>query len=346
MKPETLDLFLRLPKRRESEYYKYTPLGDYHLFSEVEEGTIDGLASHEQAETVCASSPSKALDTIVFALAQRVHTLTIDNDLTDVRYIDIEASAHNTLDVFRLRIEAKANTRAKVVLRLKPADVATILLRTNVNVEEGAHLDLVLQQVSAEAKIVTQTIVEQSASSELNISTINIAPGFVRNELIIDLNGEDAQTTANGLYVVNSEGRADNNTLIVHNAPRCQSNELYKGIVDRRGVGAFAGKILVTQGAQKTVAQQTNRTMLLDQQAQSYSQPQLEIYADDVKCGHGSTTGQLDEAQLFYMQARGIDRTTAQKLLMSAFAIEVIDQIGIEPLRDELRAQIIDEDKL
>jgi Fe-S cluster assembly protein SufD len=128
----------------------------------------------------------------------------------------------------------------------------------------------------------------------------------------------------------------DNHTFIDHQVPECTSNELFKYVLDEQAVGAFAGKVLVREGAQHTSSQQTNRNLCATREARMYTQPQLEIYADDVKCSHGATVGQLNEEALFYMQQRGIPKQEARLLLMFAFVNEVVDQIRIEALKERL----------
>lgn len=132
------------------------------------------------------------------------------------------------------------------------------------------------------------------------------------------------------------EQHVDNNTLIDHQVPHCTSNELYKYVVDGHATGAFAGKVLVRHGADKTVSQETNKNLVATNEARMYTQPMLEIYADDVKCSHGSTVGQLNDAALFYMQQRCVSLEEARLLLEFAFVDEVIDKIELEPLRDRL----------
>ena len=153
---------------------------------------------------------------------------------------------------------------------------------------------------------------------------------------ILVLDGEGAESNLCGLVIADKEQRVDNNTLIDHRAEHCVSNQLYKYVMDERSVGAFAGRILVRQGAQHTVSNERNANLCATKEARMYSQPMLEIYADDVKCSHGSTVGQLDGQALFYMQQRGISREEARMLLKFAFAGEVIDAISLEALRDRL----------
>jgi Fe-S cluster assembly protein SufD len=137
----------------------------------------------------------------------------------------------------------------------------------------------------------------------------------------------------NGLYVADGVQVIDNHTLVDHAKPNCYSSELYKGIIDDKAQGVFNGKILVREDAQKTNAYQSNKNILLSNDATMYAKPQLEIFADDVKCSHGATTGQIDDEALFYLRSRGIGEVEARKLLNHAFAADVINQIALEPLK-------------
>ena len=139
-----------------------------------------------------------------------------------------------------------------------------------------------------------------------------------------------------GCVIADKQQHVDNNTLIDHRAPNCQSTELYKYVLDGEAVGAFAGRVLVREGAQKAISQETNANLCATDTARMYTQPMLEIYADDVKCSHGSTVGQLNEQALFYMRQRGIPEDEARILLKYAFAGEVLNSIKMAPLRDRL----------
>lgn len=210
-----------------------------------------------------------------------------------------------------------------------------------INVGKGATLTLIFKQNKANTKAIKiGTTINCEANSNINISTINIEPQDIYNNLIINLNGEHSEATLNGIYIINGDGSVTNHTEIHHNAPQCTSNELYKGILNDNAIAHFEGLIKVEPNAQKTVARQTNRHMLLSNNAHGYAQPHLIINADDVKCSHGATCGQLDKEQLFYMQQRGIALETAQRLLTAAFANEVIDLIPDEQIREELYNQI------
>ena len=156
------------------------------------------------------------------------------------------------------------------------------------------------------------------------------------NRLDLVFKGDGAECRCNGCVIADKDQRVDNNTLIDHQAGHCTSNELYKYVLDGEAVGAFAGKVLVRHGAQKTVSQETNQNLCATKRARMFTQPMLEIYADDVKCAHGSTVGQLNDAALFYMRQRGISLKEAKLLLEFAFVNEVIDNIQLEPLKDRL----------
>jgi Fe-S cluster assembly protein SufD len=160
--------------------------------------------------------------------------------------------------------------------------------------------------------------------------------GVTRNKLDLIFKGEGAECFCNGGVIADQNQHVDNNTLIDHQVPHCTSNELYKYVLDDQATGAFAGRVLVRHGAQKTTSQETNQNLVATKEARMYTQPMLEIYADDVKCAHGSTVGQLNDAALFYMQQRGISLQEAKLLLEFAFIDEVIDKMEFEPLRDRL----------
>lgn len=160
--------------------------------------------------------------------------------------------------------------------------------------------------------------------------------GLTRNQTDIVLAAPHATANLYGCAITDKQQHIENNTLITHHAPQCESRELYKYVVDEQSVGAFAGRILVEKDAQQTVSQETNANLVCTREARMYTQPMLEIYADDVQCSHGSTVGQLSDDALFYMRQRGIDEDEARTLLKQAFATEVINHIELEALRDRL----------
>ena len=201
----------------------------------------------------------------------------------------------------------------------------------------GAKFNLYeLEETSHSNTRLGHLFVRQEADSVFNHSNITLTNGFTRNSVNVALEGRGAEANVNGLAIGDKEQHIDNRTLVDHKTSDCNSTELYKYILDEHSTGVFAGKMLIRPDAQRTNSQQTNRNLCLTNDAHMYAQPQLEIYADDVKCSHGSTVGQLDENALFYMQQRGIPADEARHLLMYAFAGEVIENIRIEALRDRL----------
>ena len=204
-------------------------------------------------------------------------------------------------------------------------------------VGRNAKLDLYcLEETHAKNVRISNVYIEQQADSRVNHNVITLHNGVTRNKLNLDLTGEGSECSCNGCVIADKNQHVDNNTLITHHVPHCTSKELYKYVLDDEAIGAFAGRVLVKKDAQKTTSQMTNQNLCSTKKARMYTQPMLEIYADDVKCAHGSTVGQLNDAALFYMQQRGISRKEAQLLLQFAFINEVIDQMELEPLRDRL----------
>ena len=204
-------------------------------------------------------------------------------------------------------------------------------------VGDNARLDLYcLEETHYKNVRVSNVYIEQQRNSRVRHNVITLHNGITRNKLDLSLAGEGAECECFGCVIADKEQHVDNNTLITHKVPHCTSNELYKYVLDDKATGAFAGRVLVEHGAQKTSSQMTNQNLSASKTARMYTQPMLEIYADDVKCAHGSTVGQLNDAALFYMQQRGISVKEAKLLLEFAFINEVIDQMELVPLRDRL----------
>ena len=204
-------------------------------------------------------------------------------------------------------------------------------------VGENASLDLYcLEETHYKNVRLSNVYIDQQANSRVNHNVITLHNGVTRNRLDLTFSGPGAECGCYGCVIADKQQHVDNNTLIVHRAPHCTSNELYKYVLDDKAVGAFAGRVLVEHGAQKTASQMTNQNLTATREARMYTQPMLEIYADDVKCAHGSTVGQLNDAALFYMRQRGISLEEAKLLLQNAFINEVIDHMRLTPLRDRL----------
>jgi Fe-S cluster assembly protein SufD len=208
---------------------------------------------------------------------------------------------------------------------------------TEVYTGENADLDLLrLQNEHNNSCQVTNTWIKQERNSRCQHGTITLHGGIVRNNLRVNMEGEGAENSALGLFLIDKMQHVDSYTVIEHSKAHCISNQYYKGVLDDTSTGAFNGKIHVHPDAQKTEAYQTNNNILLTDTARMYTKPRLEIYADDVKCSHGATVGQLDEDALFYLQSRGIPKDESRLMLMDAFTWDVISKIKQPPLQERI----------
>ena len=204
-------------------------------------------------------------------------------------------------------------------------------------VGRNASLDLYCLEETHEKNVrVSNLYIDQEADSRVNHNIITLHNGVTRNRTDLTFSGEGAECVLNGCVIADKNQVVDNNTLIDHKVGHCNSRELYKYVLNGKAVGAFAGRVLVRHGAQKTTSEERNQNICATREARMFTQPMLEIYADDVKCSHGSTVGQLNDAAMFYMQQRGISLKEAKLLLEFAFINEVIDTMKLEPLRDRL----------
>ena len=197
-----------------------------------------------------------------------------------------------------------------------------------------------IQNESEKAYHVGTTQVHQKEKSTFNAVTVTLNGAIVRNNLNAVLDGEHIESNLFGLFVPAGSTHIDNHTIVDHAKPNCNSKELYKGVLDGKSTGVFNGKIFVRKDAQKTNAFQSNKSILLSDEATINTKPQLEIWADDVKCSHGATSGQLDPESLFYLRSRGLSERSAKALLVYAFASDVIANIKIESLKANLEHQI------
>ena len=204
-------------------------------------------------------------------------------------------------------------------------------------VGRNASLDLYcLEETHAKNVRVSNLYIDQEADSRVNHNVITLHNGVTRNRVDLSLSGEGSECVLNGCVIADKEQHVDNNTVIDHKVAHCTSSQLYKYVLDEKATGAFAGRVLVRHGAQKTSSEMRNQNICATREARMFTQPMLEIYAYDVKCSHGSTVGQLNDAAMFYMRQRGISEKEAKLLLEFAFVNEVIDTIKLEPLRDRL----------
>jgi len=239
----------------------------------------------------------------------------------------------------RVLIVVEDNAEVKLLFCDDSADDRNFLATQVIEafVGENASLDLYcLEETHLKNVRVSNLYIEQQANSRVNHNIITLHNGITRNRTDLVFAGEGAECWLNGAVIADKNQHVDNNTLIDHRVGCCDSHELYKYVLDDSAVGAFAGRVLVRKDAQKTSSEEVNQNLCATDDARMFTQPMLEIYADDVKCSHGSTVGQLNDQALFYMRQRGISLKEAKLLLELAFINEVVDKVRLEPLRDRL----------
>jgi Fe-S cluster assembly protein SufD len=268
-------------------------------------------------------------------VARPIHLLYV----SDEKAVDGVAQPRNLIVLDRF---AKATVIESYVTVARGAGPYFTNTVTEATIGEGATLThLKLQRESAQAYHVGTLDVRQARDSHLVSFSFAIGASLSRTNVYTELRGEGCGATLNGLYLGDDRQHIDHQTRIEHVAPNCYSRELYKGILDGASHGVFNGKVYVHPAAQKTDGKQTNNTLLLSERAQIDTKPQLEIFADDVKCTHGATVGRLDETSLFYMKSRGINARTARELLTYAFAADVLETIELAEVREGLEAAVL-----
>lgn len=247
--------------------------------------------------------------------------------------VDLLANSHNLIIL-------EEGSAAKIVVCAHAIDNRKFLCNraTELFLAANASIELYKMESTSDDMInIDQLYVEQAENSSFLLNEMTLQNGLTRNTTRVNLNGENAEVKLLGFSICDKKEHTDNHTTINHNKPRCKSNQLFKYVLDGSATGAFSGKILVAKGAQKTEAYQSNKNICATKNAHIYTKPQLEIYADDVKCSHGASTGQIDENALFYMRARGISEAEAKMLMMLAFTSDVVEQINIEALQNRVR---------
>ena len=247
-------------------------------------------------------------------------------------------SAHAPQEVnIKLTIEIGANGRLTLLKNHLPSAVVTTL---ECDVHLFEHAKFVHGRILSGGAHVALTNVRAEAGAYYNNFSLIRGAHPVRSEINVELCGPEAQAALNGVMMLRGNEHADTTTRIFHKAPHCASRQIYKTVLDEKARGVFQGKIIVAEGAQKTDGYQLSRALLLSDQAEMDAKPELEIYADDVKCSHGSTIGDIDENAMFYLRARGLSEAQARALLISAFTIEMLDEVQISSWRDVFRAEI------
>lgn len=256
-----------------------------------------------------------------------------------IQIINLLKSEFNTFSTQRNLIIIEAGASAQLILCDHTLNSNRYLSNsvTEIFVEENANLDYyTVQNQHNNSSSINSVFIQQEQNSNVTTHTVSLHGGVIRNNLKIKINGENAEANMFGIAFLDKNQHIDNATQVIHAKPHCQSNQIYKYVLDNKSTGAFSGRIHVARDAQKTNAFQRNNNLLLTDTATMQTKPQLIIDADDVKCSHGATVGQIDEEALFYLRARGIEEDKARMMMMNAFAHEVVQQIKVEALRERI----------
>ena len=254
-----------------------------------------------------------------------------------IEVIFLSKNTTNNFIQYRNRIDLNENSSIKIIEHFKCLDKNLCFTNslTNINLDKSSNIEFnKLQNHNDFQIVVDNTIINQDEKSYSTINTLLLGGKFTRNNLSFYQNGEYCESNMNGVVILNNNEFGDNHTYVDHKNANCESNELYKGVYLDKSKGVFNGKIMVRPDAQKINAFQANNNLLLSENSSINSKPQLEIYADDVKCSHGCTIGQLDDDALFYMRTRGINKEDAKTILTFAFASEAIEKLTIDELTD------------
>ncbi|WP_370089621.1 Fe-S cluster assembly protein SufD [Ekhidna sp.] len=358
-----------LPHKK-SEAYKFTPITSILKknidFSATAENIFDAKKLYEEEGShlvfingIFSKDHSKFSNTLKFEVGDVTEGKHDPFSLLNTAYaaeeVRIESGQEAPVYVYHFNSNGMSNPRIKVTIKdghtfrlveklITPEDTKTF---TNSYIEFsvgknafGYHTKV---QNYNDATYSHETVVADVAKdSHFYNNTFSFEGAMVRNNLTINLDAENCEGHMYGLFLLDKKSHVDNNTSVDHMKPNSYSNEMYKGILDEKSTGIFNGKIYVRQDAQKTNAFQSNNNILLSEDATLHTKPQLEIWADDVKCSHGCTSGQLDEDAIFYLRARGINEKNAKAMILKAFALETMGHIKVESIKDEVQ-QLIDQ---
>jgi|TARA_B110000263_G_scaffold88396_1_gene77251 Fe-S cluster assembly protein SufD len=300
--------------------------------------TISGVKIEKHIDH--SPSYNDAITALNAALAKNGYSITVsENTIVDqpLEILFLTKNKSENLSQYRNEIIVKKNSNIKIIEQVKNLsnNLCFSNMFTNINLQEKAIIELNKLQNNNESQIIVDnTNINQETGSNSTLNTLLFGGSFTRNNLSFSQNGERCESNMNGVVILDNVEFADNHTYMDHLKANCESNELYKGIYLGKSKGVFNGKIMVRPDAQKINAFQANNNLLLSDDSSINSKPQLEIYADDVKCSHGCTIGQLDEDAIFYMNTRGISKEDAKAILTYAFASDALNKISIPHLYD------------
>jgi len=324
------------------------------LLDDLQDGLTINALSDEQGLTKAQPHLGQQID-ITKAGFNALNTLLMNEGF--VITVDTDVHVEKTIEVLLLNTGATANlaTHLRNVIVMADNSQATVIEHyvgltdaislTNVVTEavlaSNAELNQYkLQQESDNTTHIATLAAKQGSKSQWKTNNISLGAKLARNDIHSQLLGEQSHVVMDGLYLVNNEQHVDNHTRIDHTVPNTTSEELYKGVLDDNSHAVFNGKVIVHKDAQKTDANQQNQNLLISRGCEIDTKPEMEIYADDVKCAHGSTVGQINEDHLFFLRARGLDEVTARSLLTYAFAVDVLNRIPSEEIRQALSTVI------
>jgi Fe-S cluster assembly protein SufD len=312
-------------------------------------GSLANAIAHNRPEVACLGqaawehAPFMALNTAF--LEDGAFVVIAANAVIErpIHIIVINGGAGKTMAHPRTLIVAGANSQARIAQTFLGAagEAHFTNVVTEVSAGENAILDLYTDQREIDAAYhIAAVHIQLQRNAIVKSRAVTLGGKLVRNDIVGVLGGEGAHVALDGVYLVDGDRLVDNHTTIDHAVPHCTSHELYKGILDGKAKAVFNGRIIVREDAQKTDSKQTNRALLLSDDAVINSNPQLEIFADDVKCTHGAAIGQLDDEAMFYLRARGLTERDARYMLIHAYAGEVLAGITVEPLRAQLEREL------
>ncbi|WP_430813296.1 Fe-S cluster assembly protein SufD [Carboxylicivirga sp. RSCT41] len=260
-----------------------------------------------------------------------------------IQLVNIMTGDNDRLVFQRNLVIVEDNAQAKVMLCDHTISPQKFVINNLTEVFAGENSVFDIYNIQNQHNLTTQVagmFIKQKKHSNVLTNNLTLHSGVTRNNIRVNMDDEHCESHVYGLYLSDKNQHVDNYSFIDHAKPHCQSFELFKGVMDDSASAAFTGRVLVQQDAQQTNAYQSNNNLLLTENAKINSKPQLEIYADDVKCSHGATVGQLDDEAMFYLRARGINEAEGRILLMFAFAYEVIEKIRVEPLKENIRSLV------
>jgi len=321
------------------------------ISKEIQLGSIQKLATeypevfkqHFESTELLKENNFTALNTAYVHDGSFIYIKKNQADKTPIHILNISTGEEPVLVQLRNLLVTETSSEVEVIESFHSlnGNKSFSNIATEVIVGKNSSVKwLRIQEESEGTKHMNHMKVLQANDSNFTSNTITISGGLVRNSIQVKHTGEGCSTNLFGLYFAKNNQLFDNYTFIDHAVPHCESNQVYKGIIDDDASAVFFGKVLVAKDAQKTNANQSNRNVLLSENAKINSKPQLEIYADDVACSHGSTTGQLDQEALFYMQSRGIPAERARAMLLYGFVSEVLDEIHSDSVKEYIETEI------